>query len=302
VLPIVGAVLLGVLIAQLALLLTTVYLHRSLAHRSIRLAPGVQGACRVLTWLLVGIRPRQWVAVHRKHHAFTDTPRDPHSPLVLGFARVLFANALLYRRSARDPSTTARYAKDLPGDRWDRVLFDHAVIGLGLGFALLVLLIGWQLALVAAGVHAIYYLLGGGAINAVGHRFGRRPFDNRATNNQWLAWLVVGEGLHNNHHAAATSSRLNLAPGEVDPAWWCIQLLVWLRGATLRTTSRDPRIGRETSGHEDPSRHSGVVEVDGEIAPAIPGREPYTNVVRDQLGEALDPYVDSSTTPSQTPM
>ena len=72
------------------------------------------------------------------------------------------------------------------------------------------LLIGWQLALVAAGVHAAYYLLGGGAINAVGHRWGRRPYDNKATNNQWLAWLVVGEGLHNNHHAAATSSRLSL--------------------------------------------------------------------------------------------
>jgi stearoyl-CoA desaturase (Delta-9 desaturase) len=282
VLSVVGAVLLGLLLAQLALLLTTVYLHRSLAHRSIRFAPCVQGACRVLTWLLVGIRPRQWVAVHRKHHAFTDTPRDPHSPLVLGFARVLFANAFLYRKSARDPSTTAKYARDLPEDRWDRVLFNHAAIGLSLGFGLLVLLIGWQLALVAAGVHAVYYLLGGGAINAVGHRWGRRPFDNKATNNQWLAWLVVGEGLHNNHHAAATSSRLSLAAGEVDPAWWCIQLLVWLRWATLRTTSRDPRIEGRTSGHEDASRHAGEVADGDGVAPPIPGRKQYVNVDRDQ--------------------
>ena len=117
-----GAVLLGLLLAQIALLLTTVYLHRSLAHRSVRLAPGVERACRGLLWILVGIRPRQWVAVHRKHHAFTDTPRDPHSPLVLGFSRVLFANALLYRNAARDPTTTARYARDIPGDRWDHML------------------------------------------------------------------------------------------------------------------------------------------------------------------------------------
>lgn len=237
VLPVVGAVVLGLLLAQVALLVTTVYLHRGLAHRSVQLAPGVQGAGRVLTWVLTGIRPRQWVAVHRKHHAFTDTDRDPHSPIVLGVARVLFANAVLYRKVARDPATTARYARDLPEDRWDRLLFDHAVIGLGAGFGLLALLIGWQLALVAAAVHAAYYLLGGGAINAVGHRWGRRPFDNRATNNQWLAWLVVGEGLHNNHHAAATSSRLSVAPGEVDPAWWCIRGLVRLRWATLRTTT-----------------------------------------------------------------
>ncbi len=237
-LRLIGAVLLGLLLAQVALLVTTVYLHRSLAHRSVRLAPAVQSTCRVLTWMLVGIRPRQWVAVHRKHHAFTDTERDPHSPLVLGFPRVLLANAFLYRKAARDPATTARYAKDLPEDRWDRILFNHAVIGLGAGIALLILLLGWELALIAAGVHAAYYLLGGGAINAVGHRWGRRPFENKATNNQWLAWLVVGEGLHNNHHAAATSSRLSFAAGEFDPAWWCIAVLVRLRWATVRTPSR----------------------------------------------------------------
>jgi stearoyl-CoA desaturase (delta-9 desaturase) len=103
-------------------------------------------------------------------------------------------------------------------------------------------LFGWQLALVAAGIHATYYLLGGGAINAVGHRWGRRPFDNLATNNQWLAWLVVGEGLHNNHHAATTSSRFSLARGEVDPGWWCIWLLVRMRCATLRDTNVVPRV------------------------------------------------------------
>ena len=241
---VVGAVVCGLALAQLALLVTTVYLHRSLSHRSLTLAPGVRFACRVITWLTTGMKPREWVAVHRKHHAFTDTERDPHSPRVLGFARVQFANAALYRRVARDPMTVARYARDLPPDRWDRVLFDRAFLGLGLGVGLLILALGWQLGLLAAGVHASYYLLAGGAINAVGHRFGRRPFDNGATNNQWLAWIVVGEGLHNNHHAQATSSRLSLAPGEHDPGWWCIRLLVLLHWATLRerTNTADPEV------------------------------------------------------------
>lgn len=252
-----GAVLLGLFLAQVALLVTTLYLHRSLSRRAVHFAPGVQAVCRVLVWVLVGIRPRQWVAVHRKHHAFTDTPRDPHSPLVLGFPRVLFANAYLYRKTARDPETLAKYARDLPEDRWDRLLFNHAVIGLGLGFGPLVLLIGWQLALVAASVHAAYYLLGGGAINAVGHRFGRRPFENKATNNQWLAWLVVGEGLHNNHHAAATSSRLSLAPGEVDPAWWFIRCLMRLHWATIRTVSRDPRVALRAAESAQPRAAEG---------------------------------------------
>ncbi len=238
-----GAVVAGLVLAQIGLMVTTVYLHRSLSHRALRLSPGVRGACRVLTWMLTGMQPRQWVAVHRKHHAFTDTVRDPHSPIVLGFARVQFANALLYRRVARDPATVARYARDLPPDRWDRWLFDRSALGLGLGVALLVILIGWKLALVVAVVNATYYLLGGGAINAIGHKWGRRPFDNLATNNQWLAWLVVGEGLHNNHHAAATSSRLSLAKGEFDPGWWCIRLLVRLHWATVRHEQPAVRLG-----------------------------------------------------------
>jgi stearoyl-CoA desaturase (delta-9 desaturase) len=242
VLPILGAVLGGLVVSQIAFLVTTIYLHRSLSHRALTLSPRLQGVCRVLTWLLTGIRPRQWVAVHRKHHAFTDTERDPHSPIILGTARVQFANAYLYRKVARDPVAVARYARDLPADRWDRILFDHAVIGLGLGIGTLVLVVGWQLALVASLVHGVYYLLGGGAVNAIGHRWGRRPFDNRATNNQWLAWMVVGEGLHNNHHAATTSSRLSLAKREIDPGWWCIRILVRLNLATLRHAPVDPKV------------------------------------------------------------
>lgn len=237
-----GAILLGLVITQVAFLVTTVYLHRSLSHRALRMAPGVQWVFRFLTWTLTGIRPRQWVAVHRKHHAHTDTERDPHSPVVLGFAKVQFANAVLYRKVARDEEEVKRYARDLPPDAWDKVLFDHAILGLGIGVAALVLIFGWEVALIASVVHAVTYLLGGGAINAIGHKWGKRPFDNLATNNQWLAWLVAGEGLHNNHHAAATSSRLSVSKGEIDPGWWLIKLLAATRLATLRETGREARL------------------------------------------------------------
>ncbi|MFC0080569.1 fatty acid desaturase [Aciditerrimonas ferrireducens] len=246
-LPVWGAVLIGLALSQVAFMVTTVFLHRALSHRALQLRPAARMVFRVLTWVLTGIRPRQWVAVHRLHHAYTDTPRDPHSPIVLGTARVLFANAALYRRAAKDPAT-ARYARDLPQDRWDRVFFDHAVVGLGLGIGALVLLLGWQAALIAAGVHAVTYLLGGGAINAIGHRYGKRPQPNLATNNQWLAWLVAGEGLHNNHHARPTAAKLKLRPGEVDPGWWCIRALVLCRQAVIRPTTAsgpgEPRPGR----------------------------------------------------------
>jgi stearoyl-CoA desaturase (delta-9 desaturase) len=157
---------------------------------------------------------------------------------------VQFGNAILYRRVARNPVAVSRYARDLPGDRWDRVLFNHALLGLGLGVALLVWAFGWEIGLIAAFVHASVYLLGGGAINGIGHKWGKRPHDNLATNNQWLAWFVAGEGLHNNHHAVTTSGRLSMAKGEIDPGWWAIRVMVLFHWAAVRHETLAPRPSR----------------------------------------------------------
>ena len=236
----------GFVVAQVGLYITTIYLHRALTHKALTIRPTLSFVFRVLTWMITGIRPRQWVAVHRKHHAFTDTPQDPHSPLIYGYAKVQFGNVVLYRRSAKDPDVVAKYAKDLPRDRWDRVLFDHALVGLALGIGLLVLVFGWQIALVASVVHTALYLLGGGAINAIGHKWGKRPYDNLATNNQWLAWLVAGEGLHNNHHAQATSGKLSLNKGEFDPAWGLISILRVLKQVSLREMKFSQKVSSHT--------------------------------------------------------
>jgi stearoyl-CoA desaturase (Delta-9 desaturase) len=225
------AVIIGLVVSQLANLVTTVYLHRTLAHRAITVRPGLAFVFRLVNWITTGIRPRQWVAVHRKHHAYTDMEGDPHSPILEGFAHVQFGNVALYRKVARDNAQVARYARDLAPDRWDRVLFDHALLGLAVGVGLLWLVIGWQLALIAAAVHTVTYLLISGAVNAIGHTYGKRPHGGYASNSQWLAWVSSGEGLHNNHHAAPTSARLALAKGEIDPGWWLIAVarrLGWL--------------------------------------------------------------------------
>ena len=121
----------GFAVSQVANLATTVYLHRAAAHRAVRLRPPLTFAFRFITWITVGLKPREWVAVHRKHHAYTDVEGDPHSPKLLGWVRVQFTNAALYRREARNPETVRRYAKDMPPDWWDRHVFDHAFVGLG---------------------------------------------------------------------------------------------------------------------------------------------------------------------------
>ena len=233
-LRVVLAVVTALLVCQLAIYLTTIYLHRSLSHRAMTMRTGAAFPMRVLLWMTTGIKPRQWVAVHRKHHAFTDEPGDPHSPVLLGYKAVQFGNVGLYRRALRGGDIVHKYAKDLVPDTWDRILFDRAWLGLGIGITLLCLTFGWQLGLMAAAIHTVAYLFLSAMINAVGHVRGRRPYGGFSTNNQWLAWITGGEGLHNNHHAAPTSARFSLNRGELDPGWWIVRTLKGLRLVSVR--------------------------------------------------------------------
>ena len=213
---------------------TTVYLHRALSHRALTIRPSVAVLFRAVLWLSTGIKPKEWVAVHRKHHAFTDVDGDPHSPVLLGWKKVQAKNVALYRATVLDPTTIDRYAKDLPDDRWDKIFFGHNKTGLLSGIAILMIVFGPWTGLLAAFVHANVYLASNAAVNALGHHFGRRPYDNRATNLQWLAFFTMGEGLHNNHHAAPSSPRLSHRWFQIDPGWWVIKTLTTLRLATVR--------------------------------------------------------------------
>jgi stearoyl-CoA desaturase (delta-9 desaturase) len=231
--PLVG-VLVGLLVTEAAIFVTTIYLHRGLAHRGLTVHPALALMCRVFIWITTGMQPREWAAVHRLHHAATDTELDPHSPAVVGFWRVQLANAALYRQVARDGVTTEKYARDLPPDRLDRWFFDRAFLGLGIGITILCLTLGWSTGLLAAGVHAIAYLGLSGAINAVGHTVGARPRENSGTNLQSLALISAGEGLHNNHHAAPTSARFSFRRTEIDLGWWVIRVLSAFRLVHVR--------------------------------------------------------------------
>ena len=229
-----AAFVVGLAVTVVANVATTIFLHRAMSHRALTLSPVAAVGFRLIVWITTGIRPRQWVAVHRKHHAFTDVDGDPHSPVLLGWKTVQARNVALYRRCAGDPSTLGRYAKDIPQTTLDRLLFDRTIVGLTVGITTLCLVFGVWVGLAASIVHVNLYLGGSAAVNAIGHHFGRRPYDNGAGNLQWLAFLTAGEGLHNNHHAAPTSARLAHRWYEVDYGWWIIKVLTWLRLARVR--------------------------------------------------------------------
>jgi stearoyl-CoA desaturase (delta-9 desaturase) len=227
------AVLVGIGLAEVAAFISTLYLHRVLSHKAIELHPAVTFFLRIATWMLTSISPREWVAVHRKHHNFTDVEGDPHSPHVEGYWKIMLANVYYYRREANNDDTLQRYAADLPYDRLDRALLKRGALGFGLTGLLLVLLMGLGPGLTAALSLAVVYLLMSAAINGAGHTFGYKSFENDATNLRLLALLTFGEGLHNNHHARPASPRLSAFRGEFDPAWPIIRLMVALRLAKI---------------------------------------------------------------------
>jgi stearoyl-CoA desaturase (delta-9 desaturase) len=235
----IAAIVAAFVVTQLTTAATTVYLHRALTHRAMTVRPEAALPFRFVIWITTGMKPREWVAVHRKHHAATDTVDDPHSPKIVGFWRVQLGNVGLYKKVAADEVNTRKYARDIRTDRLDAMFFDHALFGLGVGIAILVTVMwglgfGLLVGLLAAGIHMVMYIMMSGAINAVGHTYGKRPYDNSATNGQLLALMSGGEGLHNNHHAAPTSARFSLHKGEIDPGWYLVKALVWMRLAHVR--------------------------------------------------------------------
>jgi stearoyl-CoA desaturase (delta-9 desaturase) len=229
------AILVGLVLAEVATLITTIYLHRVLSHKSIRLHPVMTMLMRLGTWMLTSISPREWVAVHRKHHNFSDVEGDPHSPHIEGYWKIMLANVYYYRREANNGDTLQKYASDLPFDRLDELFLRRGTVGFSLTGVVLVLLLGFGPGLVALATLAVVYLVLNAAINGAGHTFGYKSFANDATNLRLLALITFGEGLHNNHHARPASAKLSAFSGEFDPAWPVVRLLERLRLAEVLT-------------------------------------------------------------------
>jgi len=227
----------AVILIQVAVFGTTIYLHRAATHRALILHPAVAWLFRFSLWLTTGLSTREWVAVHRKHHAFTDQEGDPHSPYRMGFWSVQLGNVFHYLREAKNPDVLERYARDITDDWSERVLFRHGLLGLTVGTASLCALIGTGPALTAAAIHAFTYVFVlSSSINGLCHAVGYKNFENTATNLRFLALLTGGEGLHNNHHGYPRSPKFSFRTTEIDPAWPVIKLLIALNLATPSKT------------------------------------------------------------------
>ncbi|TVQ86003.1 MAG: acyl-CoA desaturase [Chromatiaceae bacterium] len=234
------------IMTHLTIVAVTVFLHRAQAHRALDLHPLPAHLFRFWLWLTTGMVTREWVAVHRKHHAHCETPQDPHSPQVLGLRRVFWQGAELYREAVRDPAVSARYGEGTPEDWLEHKLY-RRFQWQGLGLMLLIdLLLFGVLGLTVWAVQMLWIpVLAAGVINGMGHAIGYRNFDTPDASTNLLPWgvLIGGEELHNNHHAFPASARLASRCWEFDLGWVYIRLLVLLRLARVKKLAPRPAWG-----------------------------------------------------------
>jgi stearoyl-CoA desaturase (delta-9 desaturase) len=217
----------------------TIFLHRSQAHRALDLHPIPAHFFRLWLWLNTGMVTKEWVAIHRKHHAKCETEDDPHSPQTRGIKTVLLTGSELYRQEAKNQDTIAKFGLGTPNDWVERNVYSRFVWqGVGLMLIIDLALFG----AIGATVWAVQMLwipiTAAGIINGLGHWWGYRNFEAADASTNLSPWglIIGGEELHNNHHTYPTSAKLSVKKYEFDIGWAYIRGLELLGLATVRKT------------------------------------------------------------------
>jgi len=233
-------VLYTLLTTHITIVAVTVFLHRSQAHRALDLHKIPQHFFRAWLWLGTGMVTREWVAIHRKHHAKCETEEDPHSPQTRGIDTVMWRGAELYRAEAKNKETIAKFSHGVPNDWIERNLYSrYSWQGVGLMLLLNVALFGTLgLAVWAAQMLWIPFWAAG-VVNGLGHYWGYRNFEATDASTNLSPWglIIGGEELHNNHHTYPTSAKFSVKPYEFDIGWLYITLMQKVGWATVKKTA-----------------------------------------------------------------
>ncbi len=224
-----GPLLIYLLVAtQITIFAVTLYLHRSQAHRGVDFHPVIAHFFRFWTWLTTSMITKEWVAIHRKHHAKCETEEDPHSPMIKGIGNVFWRGVELYREARGDRASIEQYGKGAPNDWIERNVYTrHPLAGPTLLLFVSFALFGVMGVAVWAIQMAWIPFWAAGVVNGLGHWWGYRNFEttDTATNlTPWAVW-IGGEELHNNHHAFPSSAKFALRRWEFDIGWAAIRTL-----------------------------------------------------------------------------
>lgn len=242
-------VIFTLVVTHITIVAVTVFLHRSQAHRGLDLHPAVMHFFRFWLWLTTGMVTKEWVAIHRKHHAKCEREGDPHSPMMFGIWKVLFRGAELYRSESKNKETLAKFGHGTPNDWMERNVYTRfSVRGILIMLAIDVLLFGALGFTVWAVQMAWIPFWAAGVVNGIGHFWGYRNFASPDTSTNLVPWGIVigGEELHNNHHAYGTSAKFSSKWYEFDIGWAYITVLKSLGLAKVKKVA--PKLKLESSG------------------------------------------------------
>ncbi|MDE1894619.1 MAG: fatty acid desaturase [Pseudomonadota bacterium] len=212
-------------VTQLTIFTVTLYLHRSQTHRGVDFHPALAHFFRFWGWLTTGMVTREWVAVHRKHHAKVETVEDPHSPMIYGINKVFWDGVSLYRDACGNKADMEQYGRGTPND-WveNHVYGAHPYWGPTLMLLISLALFG----VIGAAIWALQMVWipfwAAGFVNGIGHWAGYRNFESADTATNLIPWgfWIGGEELHNNHHAFPSSAKFALRKWEFDIGWAAI--------------------------------------------------------------------------------
>ena len=232
-------ILYTLIVTHVTIVCVTLYLHRGQAHRGITFHPILSHFMRFWLWLTTGMITRQWVAIHRKHHRFSDNPGDPHSPHVYGIWQVLLKGALLYNTASKDSGMIAAYGQGTPQDWMEQNVYSkHSRLGITLLLAINLLCFSWW-GLLIWGIQMIWIpFWAAGVVNGIGHWLGYRNGETKDRSTNFSPWGIIigGEELHNNHHLAPANPKLSRRWFEFDIGWMWLSMFRLLGLARLRIT------------------------------------------------------------------
>lgn len=215
------------IVTHITIVCVTLFLHRGQAHRAIEFHPVLSHFMRAWLWLTTGMVTKQWVAIHRKHHRYSDQAGDPHSPHVYGLSQVLFKGAWLYHAASKDSKMVETYGVGTPNDWIEQNVYSkHSRLGIGIMLAIDVALFGW-IGFIIWGIQMIWIpWWAAGVVNGLAHWWGYRNGETRdsSRNISPLGIIIGGEELHNNHHLDPADPKLSRKWWEFDIGWMWIKL------------------------------------------------------------------------------
>lgn len=227
------------IVTHITIACVTMYLHRSQAHRGVTFHPVIAHFMRFWLWITTGMVTKQWVAIHRKHHQYSDVTGDPHTPHVYGIWRVLFGGALLYHAASKDTNMIQKYGVGTPDDWVEQNVYSiHSRLGITLMLCINVILFGYIAGFVIWGIQMLWIpFWAAGVVNGIGHWWGYRNGETKDRSRNILPWGIIigGEELHNNHHMDPANPCLSKRRYEFDVGWFYIQLLRRTGLAKLRS-------------------------------------------------------------------